>query len=404
MAETEGKKSKIIELLDFIETRLGELEEEKEELKEFQEKDKEKRCLEYALYQRELEEVAEALEEIEEERKKELHGANQRRELFSDREQQIQVRSRAAPQFYLLNTFITQTLENQISTAKHDLTTLQLTKHGAQAELSDLVRSQKELELRITDLRAADARAGGQRSTLESELAGIETQVQQKEVTLAALLPRWETHRAAEVEQRRALDEANGKLAALYAKQGRLERFRTRAERDHFLRSELTALESHQVAQNHALKASSVELQTAIALRDQLDDRMSDVIQRGEDSRGRAKELGEELARLADQRGDWVEQRKDLWREDARLDSTRNHAADELRSAERNLASMMDKVNTKVRVLSTTDRISGHWYRVTSRRFYRRTLKFEWGIWTSVSTLRGHRCEIQYRCRINCRK
>jgi structural maintenance of chromosome 3 (chondroitin sulfate proteoglycan 6) len=93
MAETEGKKSKIIELLDFIETRLGELEEEKEELKEFQEKDKEKRCLEYALYQRELEEVAEALEEIEEERKKELHGANQRRELFSDREQQIQVTS-----------------------------------------------------------------------------------------------------------------------------------------------------------------------------------------------------------------------------------------------------------------------------------------------------------------------
>ena len=91
MAETEGKKSKIVELLDFIETRLGELEEEKEELKEFQEKDKEKRCLEYALYQRELEEVAEALEEIEEERKRELHGANQRREQFADREQQIQV-------------------------------------------------------------------------------------------------------------------------------------------------------------------------------------------------------------------------------------------------------------------------------------------------------------------------
>jgi structural maintenance of chromosome 3 (chondroitin sulfate proteoglycan 6) len=103
MAETEGKKSKIIELLEFIETRLGELEEEKEELKEFQEKDKEKRCLEYALYQRELEEVAEALEEIEEERKKELHGANQRRELFSDREQQIQVPPLVGPHSYSLN-------------------------------------------------------------------------------------------------------------------------------------------------------------------------------------------------------------------------------------------------------------------------------------------------------------
>ncbi|KAI9508184.1 structural maintenance of chromosome protein 3 [Russula earlei] len=325
MSETEGKKSKIIELLDFIETRLGELEEEKEELKEFQEKDKEKRCLEYALYQRELEEVAEALEDIGEERKKELHGANQRREMFSDREQQI------------------QTLEKQISAAKHELSTLQLTKHGAQAELADLTRSQKELELRIADLRAADARAGGQRSALQDELVDVEARITQKEAALTALLPQWEAHRASEAEERRALDDASGKLAALYAKQGRLERFRTRAERDQYLRGELGALESHRAAQNDALKASSLELQTAVALRDQLDEQMADVIKRGEDSRKNVREFGEELAKLADQRGDWVEQRKDLWREDAKLDSTRNHAADELRSAERALASMMDK-------------------------------------------------------------
>jgi len=366
MAETEGKKSKIIELLDFIETRLGELEEEKEELKEFQEKDKEKRCLEYALYQRELEEVAEALEEIEEERKKELHGANQRRELFSDREQQIQVSS-LIPRLYLLNPSISQTLENQISTAKHELSTLQLTKHGAQAELADLIRSQKELELRIVDLRAADARAGGQRNALEGELTAVEVQIAQKEETLAALLPKWETHRAAEAEQRRALDDANGKLAALYAKQGRLQRFRTRAERDQFLRSELAALESHGVALSDALKASTLELQTAAASRDQLDGRMTDVTRRGEDSRGRAGELSEELAQLVEQRGEWVEQRKDLWREDAKLDSTRNHAADELRSAERSLASMMDKVITEVHSQSATDCISGYWYWVTCR-------------------------------------
>ena len=67
MAETDSKRAKIAELLEYIDTRLTELEEEKEELKEFQEKDKERRCLEYALYQRELEEVGAALEEIEEE-------------------------------------------------------------------------------------------------------------------------------------------------------------------------------------------------------------------------------------------------------------------------------------------------------------------------------------------------
>jgi structural maintenance of chromosome 3 (chondroitin sulfate proteoglycan 6) len=91
MSETDAKRTKISELLEYIESRLSELEEEKEELKEFQAKDKERRCLEYALYQRELEEVGEALEEIEEERRGEVHGANVRREQYNDREKEIQV-------------------------------------------------------------------------------------------------------------------------------------------------------------------------------------------------------------------------------------------------------------------------------------------------------------------------
>jgi structural maintenance of chromosome 3 (chondroitin sulfate proteoglycan 6) len=52
MEETEAKRNKIGDLLEYIEERLAELEEEKEELKEFQNKDRERRCLEYALYSR----------------------------------------------------------------------------------------------------------------------------------------------------------------------------------------------------------------------------------------------------------------------------------------------------------------------------------------------------------------
>lgn len=91
MAETDAKRSKISELLEYIESRLTELEEEKEELKEFQDKDKERRCLEYALYQRELEEVGETLDEIEEDRRADVHGANVRREKFNERERETSV-------------------------------------------------------------------------------------------------------------------------------------------------------------------------------------------------------------------------------------------------------------------------------------------------------------------------
>ena len=50
--------------MSYIQERLDELEAEKEELKEFQEKDKERRCLEYSLYQTELNEISHALEEV----------------------------------------------------------------------------------------------------------------------------------------------------------------------------------------------------------------------------------------------------------------------------------------------------------------------------------------------------
>lgn len=107
MADTDAKRGKINELLEYIESRLTELEEEKEELKDFQEKDKERRCMEYALYQRELEEVGEALEEIEEDRRTDVHGANVRRQKYNEREKEIQVsQPRTYEPFIVLRVYL----------------------------------------------------------------------------------------------------------------------------------------------------------------------------------------------------------------------------------------------------------------------------------------------------------
>lgn len=64
MRLAEAKQAKIAEVIAYIQERLEELESEKEELKEFQEKDKERRCLEYSLYQAELTEIVEAMDEV----------------------------------------------------------------------------------------------------------------------------------------------------------------------------------------------------------------------------------------------------------------------------------------------------------------------------------------------------
>ena len=64
MSDTDKRSSQIEEVITYIETRLGELEEEKQELMEFQECDTERRGLEYAIYDKELKAAEAKLQRI----------------------------------------------------------------------------------------------------------------------------------------------------------------------------------------------------------------------------------------------------------------------------------------------------------------------------------------------------
>ncbi len=61
---TEGKREKINELLKYIEERLHTLEDEKEELAQYQKWDKMRRALEYTIYNQELNETRAKLDEV----------------------------------------------------------------------------------------------------------------------------------------------------------------------------------------------------------------------------------------------------------------------------------------------------------------------------------------------------
>lgn len=64
MFSKEGKREKINELLKYIEERLHTLEEEKEELAQYQKWDKMRRALEYTIYNQELNETRAKLDEV----------------------------------------------------------------------------------------------------------------------------------------------------------------------------------------------------------------------------------------------------------------------------------------------------------------------------------------------------
>ncbi|KAL1425432.1 hypothetical protein MTO96_003513 [Rhipicephalus appendiculatus] len=89
LRDTEGKRSKIEDLLKYIEDRLQTLEEEKEELKEYQKWDKMRRSLEYTIYDHELKDTKKKLEELETRRESSSSVAEKLRENLQNAAEKI---------------------------------------------------------------------------------------------------------------------------------------------------------------------------------------------------------------------------------------------------------------------------------------------------------------------------
>lgn len=216
-------------------------------------------------------------------------------------------------------------------------------RRDTQAELTDLIRSRTELECIVEDLQAASS---GGKEEYEAELEKVERGIREKANVLAELLPEWEEQRSLQATEKRRLDEASAKLNALFAKQGRASRFRTKAERDAFLRQETSSVTAYKENQESSLETANADLENARRSQKEIDDLIKDSRNKMEDGKRRAKEIQDNIINLKDEQMGMLDKRKDLWREDTKLDSLVSHAADELRTAERSLAGMMDKVST----------------------------------------------------------
>ena len=215
----------------------------------------------------------------------------------------------------------------------------------------------------IEDLRAASQNTGGRREDIEVEIKQLESQIEEKEEQLAELIPEWEQDRANEASEKKRLDEASAKLDALFSKQGRASKFRTQRERDNFLRQEISSVGAYKKSQTAAYDASRSELSVANDSLGEIDGQEKELHDRMEEARKKGRELSESVAGLKENYSELTEKRKDLWREDTKLEALVSRAADELRTAERSLAGMMDKVRLANFLSSLINSRSGYWPR-----------------------------------------
>ncbi|KAG8821762.1 Structural maintenance of chromosomes protein 3 [Serendipita sp. 399] len=323
--ETESKQAKIDELLKYIEDRLQELEDEKEELKEFQQSDKERRCLEYALHSRELQEVTSALEEVEEERQQESYNNKERRDASAQREKTIQA------------------LEDRIREKNQEKAVLLVNKRELEAEMSQLIKAKTEVECVVADMQSNKSQSISQKTSIETQLEKTRKNLQLKEVEMMELEPEWDSAQKSAQALRQSLEAWDARLQILYSKQGRLRQFTSMAERDQFLKGEIKALKEYHKKQSQALGELKVTVQETKDQVDELGSREADLQASLSSRQQQLRELEDAISEKKDLKSVKTERRKELWREDAKLETTVGHARDELRTAERTLATMMDK-------------------------------------------------------------
>lgn len=324
MHETNSKRTKIDELLDYINERLAELEEEKDELRNYQEKDKERRCLEYTIYSREQQEIHNVLENLEDQRQNGVEEADTNREQFIDGEKAM------------------QQIEAEIAECRQQIDFLKVDKAQLEDERREASKALAQVELQVKSLSDNQAAAQALKSRHDNDLNAVQLAIQEKEAELQELMPDFLASKDQEDTVKAQLTDAETARQRLYAKQGRNSRFKNKSERDKWLQMEVrentrskTNVEGV-VAQTQEdiaeLEKEITSLEPEIeGLREQIDGR-GDTMHSFDEKVQAAKD---ETDRLQDQR-------KELWREESKLDSVLSNASQEMDRAERSLSHMMD--------------------------------------------------------------
>lgn len=236
MEENKSSIEKIDEILETIEARLDELHDEKEELTQYQKLDRERRAMEYTLYDMELKKARATLDSIESDRNA---GTETLSELHEEaRKTHDTIRG----------------IETQMKTKSNALRRNRMQLRDLEEDQTKAISLRSKLQLECNEL-AENLKTGAEiQKANEVELKKLSIEITNAQRDLfETIQPRYD----AEVETLARLtnerDESQRKVDGLYAKQGRGRKFASREDRDVYLASHILELEAEKADKEEGL-------------------------------------------------------------------------------------------------------------------------------------------------------
>ncbi|CAG8667446.1 1037_t:CDS:10 [Gigaspora margarita] len=289
------------------------------------EMDRERRCLEYSIFHREQTDILRQLAEMDEQREREVHGSNQQNMEFNDLEQEI------------------TNIEREMAELQEKIELLRVEKRELDVDMQEQIKAHAQIELAIKDMEDTAAQNKATKAKRVLELQNIKANIKQKETELGKIIPVYEKEVAEEAEINERLEESELNRQTLYSKQGRSSQFRSKTERDKWLRKEIKEIDNTMIAQKQQTDELEGQIHDISESIDRVTNEIYDTRSKLEQRKATIEELGNEYNDLKSQRDKLIDQRKELWKEDAQLETKLINAREQWKNYERSLASSMDK-------------------------------------------------------------
>jgi structural maintenance of chromosome 3 (chondroitin sulfate proteoglycan 6) len=297
MEENKVSMEKINETLTYMENKLDELKDEKEELDAYQKLDRDRRAVEYTLYDMELRRAREGLDEVEHARNEEVDKlSNLHEEVRNMHERILAVQAEESTKKNALkrNAVYVKSLENDKTVSMTHKTKLAL--------------ECRELEEQL--VQGKEVLANNQR-----ELAKLHQEIRKVEKELAEdVQPAYDDARSQMLRMSNEREEARKRMEGLYAKQGRGKQFRSKKERDAHLQSQIKELNSAKSEKEELLHEKQSKLSS---IRKSLTTEGKEVESKLREIQDKSKLL-EELVKSIDEkkrlRNEMADSRKEQWR------------------------------------------------------------------------------------------
>ncbi|XP_023571270.1 structural maintenance of chromosomes protein 3 [Octodon degus] len=298
MKETEGKREKINELLKYIEERLHTLEEEKEELAQYQKWDKMRRALEYTIYNQELNETRAKLDELSAKRETSGEKSRQLRDAQQDARDKM------------------EDIERQVRELKTKISAMKEEKEQLSAERQEQIKQRTKLELKAKDLQDELAGNSEQRKRLLKERQKLLEKIEEKQKELAETEPKFNSVKEKEERGIARLAQATQERTDLYAKQGRGSQFTSKEDRDKWIKKELKSLDQAINDKKRQIAAIHKDLEDTEANKEKNLEQYNKLDQDLNEVKARVEELDRKYYEVKNKKDELQSERNYLWREE----------------------------------------------------------------------------------------